>query len=142
MKSTMDTRKSVKKALKSILFAIPIITGVIILLGLFNALFPKRYLSVIFRHNSFTDPVIGSLLGSVFAGNPINSYIIGGEFLKQGISLVAVTAFLVSWITVGFVSLPAEIMFLGKKFSILRNVLAFLFSIVIAIVTVYIVKVL
>ncbi len=81
-------------------------------------------------------------MGSLFAGNPINSYIIGGELLKQGVGLVAVTAFLVSWITVGFVSLPGEIMFLGKKFAILRNVLAFLFSIIIAVVVVYLVNLL
>ncbi|MCD6245708.1 hypothetical protein J7J58_02315, partial [candidate division WOR-3 bacterium] len=75
----MDIKKSSVKALKSILFAAPIITGVIILIGLFNALFPKRYLTMVFRHNIFTDPLIGAILGSVFAGNPINSYIIGGE---------------------------------------------------------------
>ncbi|NIA23845.1 MAG: hypothetical protein GWP03_06795 [Proteobacteria bacterium] len=138
----MDIRKSAKKALKSILFATPIITGVIILIGLFNALFPKRYLTMIFRHNIFADPLIGATLGSVFAGNPINSYIIGGELLKQGISLVAVTAFIVSWVTVGFVSLPGEMLFLGKKFAILRNVLAFIFSIIIAIVVVSLMRVL
>ncbi|RKX64839.1 hypothetical protein DRP44_07560 [candidate division TA06 bacterium] len=138
----MDIKKSSVKALKSILFAAPIITGVIILIGLFNALFPKRYLTMVFRHNIFTDPLIGAILGSVFAGNPINSYIIGGELLKQGISLVAVTAFLVSWITVGFVSLPAEMIFLGKKFAVLRNILAFIFSIIIAIVVVYLIRVL
>ncbi len=138
----MDMKKSSKKALNSIIFAIPIITGVIILIGLFNALFPKRYLMLVFKHNNFTDPIIGALMGSLFAGNPINSYIIGGELLKQGVGLVAVTAFLVSWITVGFVSLPGEIMFLGKKFAILRNVLAFLFSIIIAVVVVYLVNLL
>ena len=136
-----DFNKAFKKAFNSILFASPIITGVIILMGIFNTFVPKKFINSFFHHN-LLDPLIGALFGSVFAGNPINSYIIGGELLKNGVGLVAVTAFLVSWITVGFLSIPAEMMFLGKKFSILRNILSFIFSIIVAIITVFIFKIL
>ena len=131
-------KKALKKAFNSIYFASPIIVGVIILMGIFNTLVPKKFLNTLFHHNIF-DPVIGAAFGSFFAGNPINSYIIGGELLKSGVGLVAVTAFLVSWITVGFVQIPAEMMFLGKKFSILRNLLSFIFSIIVALITVFII---
>jgi len=137
MNDKKNIKKVFKKALNSILFAFPIITGVIILMGLFNTFVPKKFINSFFHHNTL-DPIIGALFGSAFAGNPINSYIIGGELLKSGVGLVAVTSFLVSWITVGFLQIPAEMMFLGKKFSILRNTLSFLFSIIVAIITVYI----
>jgi len=52
--------------------------------------------------------------------------------LKQGISLIAVTAFLVSWVTVGFIQIPAESVALGKKFAILRNLSAFVLSMIVA----------
>ncbi len=130
-------KKSLKKAFNSIAFAFPIIMGVIILMGLFNTFVSQKFLNNYFHHNLF-DPFIGAAFGSLFAGNPINSYIIGGELLKNGVGLVAVTAFLVSWITVGFVQIPAEMMFLGKKFSILRNILSFIFSIIVAYLTVFI----
>ena len=84
-----------------------------------------------------TDYFVGSIIGSVSTSNPVTSYILGGELLKQGVSLIAVTAFLVSWITVGLVQLPAEISFLGKKFALLRNYLSFLFSIIVALITVF-----
>jgi len=58
--------------------------------------------------------------------------------LKQGISLLAVTAFLVAWVTVGLVQLPAEVMMLGKKFAIIRNITAFIFAIIVAIITIVI----
>ncbi|OYT31107.1 hypothetical protein B6U93_04115, partial [Candidatus Woesearchaeota archaeon ex4484_78] len=88
------------------------------------------------------DPLIGSSLGSVLAGNPITSYIVSGELLKQGVSLVAVTSFIVAWVTVGIVQLPAESLLLGKKFAIVRNITSFIFSIVVAIITVAMVNLL
>jgi len=51
---------------------------------------------------------------------------------------LAVTAFLVAWVTVGLVQLPAEVMMLGKKFAIIRNITAFIFAIIVAIITIVI----
>jgi DNA-binding response OmpR family regulator len=48
---------------------------------------------------------------------------LGGELLAKGISLVAVTALLVSWVTVGSVQLPAEALMLGSRFALYRNLL-------------------
>ena len=135
-------KEAVIKAAKSLYQTLPILTGVILLVSLANALIPKTFYSTMFRNNLFLDPFIGSAIGSILAGSPITSYIIGGELLKQGISLVAVTAFLVAWVTVGMVQLPAESVMLGKKFAVVRNITAFLFSIIVAIITTIIVEVL
>ena len=69
------------------------------------------------------------------------SYIFAGELLKQGISLIAVTAFIVSWVTVGIVQIPAESAILGKRFTLIRNLTAFIFAIIVAILTVLILNV-
>ena len=135
-----NLKNSVIKSAKSLGNTIPVLAGVILLVGLANTLIPKSLYSSIFSNNLFFDSIIGSGLGSVLAGNPITSYILGGEFLNQGISLVAVTAFLVSWVTVGLVQLPAESLLLGRKFAILRNILSFVFSILVAIITVFLVS--
>lgn len=79
---------------------------------------------------------MGSILGSISAGAPVISYIFGGEMLKQGVSLIAITAFMVSWVTVGVLTFPIESKFLGKKFALIRNIIAFIFSIIVAIVAV------
>jgi uncharacterized membrane protein YraQ (UPF0718 family) len=129
---------SIVKAAKGIYNALPVMIGVILLVSLANTLIPKSIYSSLFSKNPFLDSVIGSALGSILAGNPITSYILGGEFLNQGISLVAVTAFIVAWVTVGIVQLPAEMMLLGKKFAITRNITSFVFAIIIALVTVLI----
>ena len=134
-----EFKQSLIKSWRSIYNLLPVLIGVILLISLVNALIPKAYYSKLFSKNIFLDSIIGSGLGSIMAGNPITSYILGGEFLKQGISLVAVTAFMVAWVTVGIVQLPAKSLMLGKKFAIMRNLLSFLFSIMVAIVTVFIV---
>jgi len=134
----MDNRLkiSIKKSARALFNSLPVLAGVILVIGLANTLIPKSLYIKIFTKNIFLDSIIGSGLGSILAGNPITSYVLGGELLKQGISLVAVTAFIVAWVTVGLVQLPAESLLLGKKFAILRNVLSFIFSIIVAIITI------
>ena len=124
------------KAFKSFGVTLPVLLGVILLLGLFKIYITSELLSSVFTGNLFQDTILGTVIGSISAGNPITSYIIGGELLKEGASLFAVTAFIVAWVTVGVVQLPAEITILGKRFALTRNILSFIFAILIAIATV------
>ena len=117
---------------------LPIMIGVVLLIGLFNAFVSKGLLSLIFSGNRALDTLLGACLGSILAGNPINSYIIGGELLEYGVSLFAVTALIIAWVTVGLIQLPAEIVALGRRFAMVRNTISFVLSIAIAIITVVI----
>lgn len=127
-----------KGLLNNIKMSIPILLGVLLLIGLVNTLVHKEFFARIFTGNRALDPLIGAIFGSIAAGNPMTSYVIGGELLKNGISLVAVLAFIVSWVTVGSVQLLAESMSLGKKFALLLNGIALLMAVVIAVLTVLI----
>jgi len=69
-------------------------------------------------------------------GHPLASYLLGGELLGGGVGLVAVTALLVTWVTVGIVQLPAESLMLGGRFAVYRNLACFGVSIPIAFLTV------
>lgn len=135
-------KESIIKAGIGLWNALPILIGVILLISLINVLVPKSAFIYIFRDNYIIDPIIGSALGSILAGNAITSYILGGKLLSQGVSLLAVTAFIVAWVTVGLIQLPAESMLLGKKFAIIRNITAFVFSIIVAILTILVVNLL
>jgi len=133
-------KDSMFKAAKALVNVLPLIFGTILLFSLIITIIPKSFYVSIFK-NSIIDPILGSLVGSISAGNPITSYILGGELLEQGIGLMAVTAFLVAWVSVGIIQLPAESMILGKKFAILRNLTSFIFAIVVAVLTVAILEV-
>jgi len=129
---------AIRSTTRQFVALLPVMIGVVLLTGLFDAFVSKELLSSIFSGNTVLDTLWGACFGSIFAGNPINSYIIGGELLKYGVSLFAVTAFIVTWVTVGLVQLPAEIVAFGKRFALLRNGLSFVLAIPIAILTVLI----
>ena len=111
-----------------------------LLISLAISIIPKSFYFLIFSKNEFFDSIVGGLAGSFSAGSPIVSYIIGGELISEGVGLVAVTAFLVSWVTVGLVQIPAEMLIFGKKFAIWRNLTGLFLSIVVAMVTVFFVS--
>jgi len=136
----MNLKQSIIKSGKSWRQMIPIMVGVLLLASLLNEIFQKYY-DVIFTGNYFRDTIIGAIAGSFSFGMALTSYIIGGEFLQKGVSLLAVTAFVMTWTTVGIAMLPLEAKMLGKKFAIWRNILNFIFAIVISILTVTIVQI-
>jgi len=114
--------------------------GVVLLIGLFNAFVSRDLLASVFSGNPLLDTFWAACFGSFLAGNPLNSYVIGGELLRYGGSLYAVTALIIAWVTVGLVQLPAEIAALGRRFALVRNAASFLLAIAIAIFTVVVVN--
>ena len=127
--------KSFIKTINNFKTSIPIIIGVFLLVNLVNSLLKDFYFKV-FTGNYFLDPLIGALAGSISFGIPITSYIVGGELLKEGVSLLAVTAFILAWSTVGIAMLPLEASYLGKRFAIYRNIINFFFSVILAVLTI------
>jgi len=136
MFTTVRLKQSAAKTARSLSKILPLILGMILLISLIAASIPRIFYAAVFRNNPLLDSIIGSVIGSISTGPPITSYILGGEFLKAGVSLVAVTAFMVAWVTVGVIQLPAESIMLGIRFAIIRNVTSFIFSILVAIITV------
>lgn len=106
------------------------------LLSITDKLIPKSLYGRIFTGSHLFDPLIGAMVGSLAGGNPLTSYIIAGELKSQGIGMLAITAFIVAWVTVGVIQLPAEALMLGRRFALVRNVASFLTAVVIAVLTV------
>jgi uncharacterized membrane protein YraQ (UPF0718 family) len=135
----MDVKLSeaIRKTFNNIKESLPIILGVIFLIGLFTSLLSKEFYSSIFTGNNLIDSFFGAVIGSIAAGSPITSYVIGGELLEMSVSLIAVTAFILAWVTVGLLQFPAESLLLGKKFALTRNIISFIFAIIISILSVF-----
>lgn len=128
--------KAFTKAVTGFAATIPQLAGVILLIGLFQTFVTGSMMASLFTGSTLKDTIIGSAIGSIAAGNPITSYIIGGELTEMKVSLFAVTAFIVAWVTVGLVQLPAEASLLGRRFAFLRNAFGFLLAIVVALASV------
>jgi len=67
-----------RSAARQFLNLLPILIGVMLLIGLFNVFVSEELLTSIFSGNVALDTLWGACFGSIFAGNPINSYVIGG----------------------------------------------------------------
>jgi len=109
----------------------------LLLTSLAITIFPEQISLGLFGQHDFIDVLLGASIGSVAAGHPLASYVLGGELLAGGVSLYAVTALIVSWVTVGVVQLPTKALLLGRHFAIYRNLMCFLFAIAVSFLTVY-----
>ncbi len=136
----MKDKKSIKeafiKAIKGFVSMLPMLFAIILLLGIFDTYITNEILISLFTSNRFYDTVIGTSMGAVLTGNPMVSYILGGELTTAGVSLFAVTAFILSWVSLGIVQLPAEVEIFGLRFTFLRTLLTFIFIILISFSTV------
>ncbi len=130
-------KKELKRAGIAMIGMMPMILAILGLLGLMESFVSKEMLTSLFTGDAVTDTLIGTLTGAVAVGNAMVSYILGGELLHQGISLYAVTAFVLAWVTLGVVQLPAEAEVFGLRFTVYRNLLAFVFTLLVAIITVW-----
>ncbi len=133
-----DFKKELKKAALGIYYMAPMILGVLGLSAILLTFINPSQIKTIFTGSPILDTLYGTLTGAVMMGNAMLSYILGGELLKMGVSLYAVTAFLLAWVSLGLVQIPMEISFFGKKFVIIRNTLAFLFTLIISVLIVFV----
>jgi len=121
-----------RAALRALFDALPIVLGMLLLTSLVTTLVPAEWLQRWLGHGGLADVLAAAAIGSVAAGSPVAGYVLGGELLAKGASLAAVTALLVSWVTVGVAHIPAEALLFGWRFAALRHLMSFVFAIAVA----------
>jgi uncharacterized membrane protein YraQ (UPF0718 family) len=109
------------------IFAIFMILGI-----LQNFLSKEAVGKFLLKFSGFKGIIAGALTGSVMMGPVVTGYPISNYLLQNGATYSLITAFLVSWVMIGIISITFEIKYLGKKFAITRNIFAFLSAIGIA----------
>jgi len=129
-------KTAAKNILGTLMMVMPMLLSVIGLMGLFKTLVTPEMIQSVFQGSVLSDTLIGTGVGAISVGQPFLSYAIGGELLDEGVSLYAVTAFILSFVTLGLIQLPLEWSLFGTRFTLLRNILSFIFALLISIVTV------
>jgi len=123
---------AIKKTWNNFKGTVPLIITVILLVSLLVVNIPDDLYEKVLGGKGIINSILGAIIGAITAGNPVNSYIIGGDLLKHGVDIITVVSFMLAWVTVGLVQLPAESIMLGKRFAITRNIVAFISAIIIA----------
>lgn len=126
---------ALKKSVRQFYGLVPVLIGVVLLVGLFRGFVSREMLVAIFSGKPIQDVFLGAGVGSVLAGNPVNSYVIGETLLNMGVGLYGTTALMLCWVNVGIVQLPAEISALGMRFALCRTLAAFCMAMGVAMLT-------
>lgn len=136
--STKDLwMRSLSQGVRQFYGLLPRLVGVVLLLGLLRGFVTHEILFSLFPGNILLDSLWGTVLGSILAGNPVNSYVIARGLLDAGVGLAAVTALMLSWVTVGAVQMPAESAALGARFALVRNAAGFVVAFVMSLAVMF-----
>ena len=129
------TARSLKKAWMMFISVLPQFIAVLLLVGILLAVVtPSTIQSVIGVESGISGMLITSLLGAVALVPALIAFPVAAELLKNGAGVAQIAVFISTLTMVGFITLPMEIKYLGKKAAILRNVFSYLFAFVTAII--------
>lgn len=132
-KDRKKTFLALKKAWKMFITVLPQFLAILLLVGLILAVFEQETIQkVIGTESGVIGMIISSLIGTISLIPVLIAFPIASELLQNGAGLMQITVFISTLTTVGFVTLPLESRYLGKKVTVLRNTLAFLFSFVVS----------
>ncbi|MGD1821933.1 MAG: permease [Pleomorphochaeta sp.] len=111
------------------------ILTVILIIGLVLAFIPAENIaSFIESQNPIIATVGSALVGAITLIPAFIAFPLVGTLVDASINIVAAVAFLTTLTMVGIVTFPLEKKEFGLKFAISRNVLSFIFAILIALV--------
>lgn len=133
IKDKKKTLLSLKRAWKMFIGVLPQFVAILLLVGLLLAVLrPETIQSIIGVESGFMGMLITSLLGAVTLVPVLIAFPVAAELLKNGAGITQIAVFISTLTMVGFVTLPMETKYLGKKAALLRNVLAYLFAFITA----------
>ncbi len=135
IKDRKKTRRSLVKAWKSFQNILPQMLGMITSIGLLLALLSPAVISeVIGSSSGWWGVLLAAVIGSITLIPAFVAFPMAAILLENGAGYMQLSAFVSTLTMVGVITLPLEIRFFGKKFTILRNSLAFALSFVVAFV--------
>ncbi len=106
---------------------------VILLVGLLLAIMnPEMISEIIGEKSGWFGIVLAAVIGSITLIPGFVAFPTAALLLQGGAGYMQIGAFISTLMMVGVVTIPVEIKYFGKKLTIYRNILAFLFSFIVA----------
>ncbi len=134
-KDRKKSMKALKKAWMAFLNIFPAFISVILLVGIMLAFLSPEFISSIIGETSGVSGILAaSIVGAVTLIPGFIAFPTAALLLQSGAGLTQIAAFISSLMMVGIMTLPVEIEFFGRRASIIRNVSAYLFSLIAAVI--------
>lgn len=134
IKDKKKTKIAIKKGLSSFENIMPQFFTIIIVIGILLSIIDTDTISKIIGGNSgFLGVLLASIAGSITLMPTFVAFSMSNSLLQSGAGYAQVAALVSTLTMVGVMTFSLEAKYIGKKVAILRNVLAFLFSFIVAI---------
>ncbi|MEG2984100.1 MAG: permease [Peptostreptococcaceae bacterium] len=134
-KDKVKTKKAFINGLKSLERIMPQFLFIVISISIVLSILNPTSVSNLIGPNSYLKGItISSILGSITTMPTFIAFSTGDILLKNGAGYAQVAAFISTSTMVGILTFPLESKFLGKKCAFYRNLLAFIFSFIVAII--------
>jgi len=133
LKDKDKTTKALKMALGMGRSMVISIFSIIFLIGLILTFITPEIISdVISKYSTMLSTIISALFGTITLIPAFIAFPLVGTFIDAGVSIMPAVAFLTTLTMVGVVTFPLEKREFGLKFAVTRNVMSFVFAIIIA----------
>jgi len=133
LKDRDKTKKSLEVAKGMFLKIGGEIFGLLLLVALFFAVVPQGAIeSLLGGANVFLSSIYGALMGTVLILPKFVAMPLAADLIAEGAHIVVAAGFITTLTMVGFVTAPVEIEHFGKKYTLVRNVLSFIFALMVA----------
>ena len=134
-KDRKKTIASLKKAWKAFENILPQFLTILVIIGLALSILSPEMISKLLGTESGILGVFGAaLIGSITLIPGFVAFPLAAALLKSGAGYMQIAAFVSTLMMVGVVTMPLEIKTFGKRVTIIRNVSAFVFSLIAAVV--------
>lgn len=128
-KDKKKTKMSLMKAWKSFENILPQFLGVIILVGILLSILDAQLISeIIGKESGWFGIILSAVIGSITLIPGFVAFPTAQMLLENGAGYMQIGAFVSTLMMVGIVTMPVEIKYFGRKLTIWRNVLVFIFS--------------
>lgn len=135
VKDKKNTKIALKKAWKSFENILPQFLSILILIGIILAIMtPEQISHIIGKESGWVGVILASIVGAVTLVPGFIAFPLAAALIKSGAGYMQIAAFISTLMMVGIVTIPLEMKFFGKKAAIIRNIEAYIFSLVVALV--------
>jgi len=135
IKNKQKTLASMKMSKNMMKNMIGQILGILLLIGLILTFVPPEAIKGILGSTGlFTSTILSATIGSITLIPAFVAFPLVGSLVNVGASIVPGVAFLTTLTMVGVVTFPLEKQEFGVKFTISRNILSFIFAVLIALI--------
>lgn len=123
-------------AVRKIIRIAPAIFMMLILVSVALYLVPERVIShYLVDRNTAIGMAIASLFGSITFMPGFIAFPLSGILLQKGVPYMVLSALTTTMMMVGVVTYPIEREYLGRKVTILRNIIGLVIALIVAVVT-------